>query len=114
MKIGFSGQPCEETGESVLQVPLVGDCLKVGILCEEIDPAEPAPVKYHHLPHPETRWAYDSVCTRPAAQQSPPLGGIMQTLIERGWGLDVHQGMSRERQVHSAGVNPTKGKVRTL
>ncbi len=29
-------------------------------------------------------------------------------------GMDVHQGMSRGRLLHSVGVNPTKGKVRTL
>ena len=29
-------------------------------------------------------------------------------------GMDVHQGMSSERQAHSVGDKPTKGKVRTL
>src|SRR5260370_14806838 len=43
------------------------------------------------LSHPETGRTHDSVCTRPAAQQSPPNGGVMQTLVERGCGLDVHQ-----------------------
>jgi hypothetical protein len=33
---------------------------------------------------------------------------------EKYIGLDVHQGMSRERLVHLVGVSPTKGKVRTL
>ena len=33
---------------------------------------------------------------------------------EKHIGMDVHQGMSRERLVHPVGVSPTKGKVRTL
>jgi len=33
---------------------------------------------------------------------------------EKYIGLDVRQGMSRERLVHSVGVSPTEGKVRSL
>src|SRR5215470_5437647 len=64
-----------ETGQSVIQASVVGDCLKVGSLCDDTDPADktdPRRQRYHLLSHPETGRTHDSVCTRPAAQQSPP------------------------------------------
>ena len=39
MKIGFSGSHVE-TGQSVIQASVVGDCLKVDSLCDDTDPVD--------------------------------------------------------------------------
>jgi Transposase len=72
-----------------------GDCLEVVDPCGTRIPRTRltrAASRYHRWSHPETGRTHGSVCNRPAAQQPPPRGGkIVQTVIERGCGLDVHQ-----------------------
>ena len=61
----------------MVQAFVVGDCLKVvQRLCDDTIPQRRLPragIRYHFLSHPETGRTYDSVCNRPAAQQSPPM-----------------------------------------
>jgi hypothetical protein len=40
MKIGFRGACHIETNQSVIQAFVVGDCLKVGSLCDDTDPTD--------------------------------------------------------------------------
>jgi hypothetical protein len=78
MKIGSAASHVE-TGQLVIQASVVGDCLKVGSYVMTQIPSirlTRAGKRYHLLSHPQTGRTHDSVCTRPAAQQSPPMEAL--------------------------------------
>ena len=80
MKMGFSGEDFERRSVSVVQAFVVGDCLKVGVnsVTTQIPLMRLTRVvlRYHFLSHPETGRTHDSVCNRPAAQQSPSMEAL--------------------------------------
>src|SRR5215831_20245582 len=81
-------------GQSVIQAFVSSNCLQVGFILRTKIPRSRLTrigLRYHHWSYPETGRTRSSAVPDLRCSNRLGIGGVMQTMVERGCGLDVHQ-----------------------